>query len=690
MEKLFQTVLYMSVTASLVILAVLLARLALRKAPKAFSYVLWAVVLFRLLCPFTIESRFSLVPDYPKLQGAASLVQAVASLYIPEAVPMETNNSAGSTYTGNALPYDPIPVQGEITPAPEPPSLTLIASVLWLAGVAVLLGHGAWSLAKLRRELVCSVQLEGESNVRLADHIPSPFVIGLLSPTIYLPSDLSESERDYILLHERTHIRRKDHITRALAWLALAVHWFNPLVWLAFRLAGQDMEMSCDEAVLRKMDRDVRTDYSNSLLRLSAGGKLPAGPLAFGGGDLKRRIKNVLSYQKPALRAAVVALVAVLTLGTALATTYGGFIDPAAVTAVTQIPCTGSVTPQHTVVYTAEDRRKDLLKPVTARELRRECGEELIKLINSYHKTVYGWGELELSGDEHRLYRMSCTDGGYYLVDHWYWNGVSFNPLHLGEDDYTTLVTRYDSEGNAGITWQMEYDFDYAFGDWSDGLMYAPPASPAEPAIPPASPAEPAIPTAPSEEEVLRVRERALEGMTPEQIKRLTETVKTANLCLEQEYMYNDLWGKLEDPKSLQWNYFHETGKIQIGWAYDGAYDMEAVCEQEELTEDEFYAKYGVPVIAYNDYDANAFIALLDSLNADIRNFDLYRELQCIKLDTQAAARTHEVEHVKNLYMRLHDLDYFLLRYGPSDVGPYVKDDSTVSKYYGTLSRLYR
>lgn len=189
----------------------------------------------------------------------------------------------------------------------------------------------------------------------------------------------------------------------------------------------------------------------------------------------------------------------------------------------------------------------------------------------------------------------------------------------------------------------------------------------------------------PTKEDVLCARELALAGMTQVQIEKLAETIKAANLCLEQEYMYNNIFGKLEDPNSFYWNYFHQTGEIQIAWAIDEDLDKDAISEQENLTEAEFYAKYGTAVVATNHYDADAFISLLNTLKADVQNSDLKADLQYIMDETALAKETHIVEHLNNVYKKLHDLDYFLLRYGPEDVGKYVKDDSTVSKYYGTL-----
>ncbi len=293
----------MSLTASVVTGFVLLARLALRRAPKVYSYVLWAVVLFRLLCPVSVSSAVSLlnVVDAPVTERTP--VTSVVEYVPPLAVPAER-------------PVVQIPVPGAVEaaePAPVAPAAdpAAVAAWVWLLGVAALAGYSIVSLLALRRRLTGAVRLEG--NVWLADHIDSPFVLGLLRPKIYLPSALPEGERGYILLHERHHIRRGDHLIKALFFAALCLHWFNPLVWLAFVLMGRDMEMSCDEAVVKKLGADVRADYSASLLSLATGRRMVAGaPLAFGEGDTKGRIKNLLRWKAP--RRWVMVLAALVSL----------------------------------------------------------------------------------------------------------------------------------------------------------------------------------------------------------------------------------------------------------------------------------------------------------------------------------------------------------------------------------------
>lgn len=192
-------------------------------------------------------------------------------------------------------------------------------------------------------------------------------------------------------------------------------------------------------------------------------------------------------------------------------------------------------------------------------------------------------------------------------------------------------------------------------------------------------------PYAPSEEQVLSAREKALAGMTKEQVLRLKRIVKRANLWWEHQYFYSNIFGRLEDPDDLCWNYFDKTGEIQIGWAYDGKLDKDKVCAREKLTEGQFYAKYGTQVVTENEHTADDFVAALDELTAAAKSETLRSVLGYIREEARLAAEQHSMEHANNEYRALHDLDYFLLRYGPKDVGPYVTDDSTISKYYGTL-----
>ncbi len=297
LDKLFLQLLNMSFTGGIVILFVLAVRLLLKKAPKIYSYVLWSVVLFRLICPFSFESALSLLPT-----KANPIAQDIVYMMQPQV-------DTGIFAIDNA-------VNGSLPPASPATSINplqiwlFIGSLVWRAGMAVLLLYSFIALLRLKRRLQGAVYFRG--NIYLSDNIETAFVIGIFRPKIYLPANLKEKEQEYILLHEQTHIRRFDHIIKIISFLALCIHWFNPLVWLAFLLSARDMEMACDEAVIKKLGYEVKKDYSSSLLTLATGRAIVGGtPLAFGEGDTKSRVKNVLSYKKPAVWLAVAAILVV-------------------------------------------------------------------------------------------------------------------------------------------------------------------------------------------------------------------------------------------------------------------------------------------------------------------------------------------------------------------------------------------
>lgn len=305
----------MSLTAGVVILCVLVARLLLRRAPKAFSYALWAVVLFRLLCPVSLSSGLSLFSLVDAPVSEQSSMEYIPPNIVHMEAPKVTLPVPGvSEVINRTLP------SGEEQLAADPLAAPVaIATWVWMVGIAALLIYSIASLLRLRWRLMGSALLR--DNIRLADGISSPFVMGLFRPKIYLPSSLSEGEREYIILHEQYHIRRGDHVVKLLAFAALCIHWFNPLVWLAFFLSGKDMEMSCDEAVLRKMGPEIRGAYSQSLLSLATGRRVIGGtPLAFGEGDTGSRVKNALKWKKPAVWIVVIAVLvcAAVILGCAL------------------------------------------------------------------------------------------------------------------------------------------------------------------------------------------------------------------------------------------------------------------------------------------------------------------------------------------------------------------------------------
>ena len=313
----------MSLTASVAIVFVLLLRLILKKAPKVISYALWAVVLFRLLCPVSIESSFSLfsLMDAPTTESTA-LTTSIE--YVPENIvhtefPTVALPVPGvSDVINNTLPSGREQLVADPLEAPM-----TFATYVWIAGVLFMAAYSVISYRRLRKKLLTASPLR--DNIYLADEITSPFVMGLVRPNIYLPSDMEEREQAYIIRHEQHHIRRGDHIVKALAFLALSIHWFNPLVWVAFIYSNKDMEMSCDEAVVKKMGDGILADYTASLLSLATGKHIIAGmPLAFGEGDTKGRIRNLANWRKPAFWVVMVSIIACLILTICLITNPKG------------------------------------------------------------------------------------------------------------------------------------------------------------------------------------------------------------------------------------------------------------------------------------------------------------------------------------------------------------------------------
>ena len=307
MGNLFSVILNMSMTGSIVILLVMLARLILRRAPKIFSYALWAVVLFRLLCPVAFTAPVSALKALePKVQEAS---ESTSVIYF---IPAEVNQNPDFAFVpaDNQSGTEPVPAEES---AHTRLDLMTVASYVWLAGTGIMIAYSVIQYVRMRLKLIGAMAYRG--NVYRADYIDTPFVMGILSPKIYLPSDVPKNERKYIIAHERHHISRFDHIIKLLAYSALCIHWFNPLVWAAFILAGKDMEMSCDEAVIRKMGSQIRADYSASLLRLATHKKIIAGmPLAFGEGDTKGRVMNMAKWKKPKLWVSLTCLLLCATI----------------------------------------------------------------------------------------------------------------------------------------------------------------------------------------------------------------------------------------------------------------------------------------------------------------------------------------------------------------------------------------
>lgn len=321
--SLFQSLLGMALAALPVMAVVLAARWLLRRAPKKYSYLLWAVVAFRLICPAALTSPVGLVEPQAAERGAAVIAEAA----LPETAPPRTDAAvpaAGTPAVQGTVPSPPAAslsensaadTAGADSAAPAAPwggvTAGQVLAVVWLAGMAAILAVSLASYGRLRRRLATAVRLR--DNIWQADGIATPFVLGWLRPKIYIPFRLTEEERQYVLLHEETHLRRGDPWWKLLAFGLLTAYWWDPAAWLCYFLFCRDMEMSCDERVLRTMGTGIRQAYSLSLVRFAAGGRFPMpSPLAFGEHDAARRVKNVLGWKRA--RPVVVFLAASLCL----------------------------------------------------------------------------------------------------------------------------------------------------------------------------------------------------------------------------------------------------------------------------------------------------------------------------------------------------------------------------------------
>ncbi len=298
MEALFLKFFNQSVAAGWLILAVMLLRLLLRKAPKTFPCFLWGLVGVRLVCPLSIQSALSLIPSGETVPPESITDPAPAidsGFYVVDRV---VNTVLSPTFY-------PQP-ENSVTPLQI---LTFVAAAAWIVGVAAMLLYAIISYLRLRYRVREAAWVR--ENIWECDRVNTPFILGAFRPRILLPSSLSEADANYVLAHERAHLKRRDHWWKLLGFLLLAVHWFNPLVWLAYALLCRDIELACDERVVRKMDTEQIKAYSVALLDCSAPRRaLSACPLAFGEGRVKGRIKAALNYKKPAFWVVLVAVAA--------------------------------------------------------------------------------------------------------------------------------------------------------------------------------------------------------------------------------------------------------------------------------------------------------------------------------------------------------------------------------------------
>lgn len=300
MDDVFLKLVNLSISASWLILAVLVLRVVLKKAPKWVMPLLWGVVALRLVCLFSIESALSLIPSAETIPSEIVTETREPVLYEQATLDIVTNPTLPSAAE---VPVGVSRQQAQVD--------FNIYSVLWLAGMAALLVHALVSAGKLKKKLATAILLR--DNIYESEFVDSPFVFGVVKPNIYLPMHMDEGTAAYVIAHERAHLARRDHWWKVLGYLVLALHWFNPLVWVAYILFCRDIELACDEKVVKGLDGAARADYSQALLSCAAPKRAVAAcPLAFGEGNIKTRVKSALHYRKPAFWVAAAAVLAVV------------------------------------------------------------------------------------------------------------------------------------------------------------------------------------------------------------------------------------------------------------------------------------------------------------------------------------------------------------------------------------------
>ena len=466
--QLFPVLFDMSLGASFVIAAVLLLRLFCHRFPRRYFLILWAVVLLRLLCPILPESELSMIPP-----ETVSFAKETALPERSEVTVLSAADAAmravGDTLNGG---IDTVYVKLDREVSGREPSVQsmipivtayhdqiwlLFLEKLWLGGVSVLVLRQIILDIRLRRRLKTAIPysadlpaglLPDRCRVCLADNIPTAFVLGILRPTIYLPSDLSADAAVYVLAHESVHVRRLDPLWKLLSAVALCLHWFNPLVWAAYFCASADLEYACDEAapkllskVLPEADDNMTASYAQALLNVSSGkarlGMLALNLLTLSGGNVPRRIRRLLCETPKRVFCIMLLVICIVVC----------------------LFCIGNPPAQ----FDTDDVRMCTLDGL---DIPTEHGKTLVDAINDASRSVNHTYDAIGQNPLDRLAIVTFADGSYLEVNYLYTSGYSIHPAHPGEDDYTTVLWHRDALGNTVGTWVMEYDFDAVFRDW--------------------------------------------------------------------------------------------------------------------------------------------------------------------------------------------------------------------------------
>ena len=407
MSGLFLNIVNMSISASWIVLVVLLLRFLLKKAPKWITVLLWGIVAVRLICPFSFESTMSLMPSAqtisktpdsprPHFESGVAIVDNQVNEYLQ-----------GSYFEGVTRP------EGHFV------DITTIFAVVWVLGVIALLIYTFISYLRVKNKIGTAVLLR--DNIFQSENVVSPFVLGIIKPKIYLPFNMNEQDMEHVIAHENAHIRRKDHLWKPLGFLILTLHWFNPLMWLGYVLLCRDIELACDEKVVKELNIEQRADYSQALLTCSINRRMIAAcPLAFGEVGVKDRVKSVINYKKPAFWIVIVAIIASIVVAVCFLTNPEARInDELSVFLDTQIA------DHHSNYRYSKDYNYDNFIAVHHKvlDIEKSSNKATVYLWAMYHEYSCENGEIKLETAVHIPTVITAkrigSHGHYELIEYW-------------------------------------------------------------------------------------------------------------------------------------------------------------------------------------------------------------------------------------------------------------------------------
>lgn len=443
MSEFFLSVINMSISAGWIVLAVLVLRLLLKRAPKWITVLLWGIVALRLICPFTVESVLSLIPSAETVSPHIMLDRTPT---VNTGVPM-INNALNPVLVGSLAP--------EPMASANPLQILIPAATnLWILGITAMLIYTAVSYFKVKSRIGTAVLLQ--DNVYQSERVTSPFVLGIIKPKIYLPFNLSEQDSSHVIAHEKAHIRRCDHLWKPFGFLLLALHWFNPLMWVAYVILCRDIELACDEKVISNLDSEQKADYSQALLACSVSRRtIAACPLAFGEVAVKRRIKSVLNYKKPAFWIIVIAVVLSIVAAVCFLT------DPATTTLgnIEGLELEKSILDTTRVWMAREDGESYNIIGAVPRDLLRDLADVRIskRAVSNNKENRRGAHSLVLQGPQTEFSSTSSAMFGIYINF-----DEDFKTVFLDGDAKPTLTYKIKDPAQAKAIYEkiLEYKSD--------------------------------------------------------------------------------------------------------------------------------------------------------------------------------------------------------------------------------------